>query len=437
MPSRDRRFDVAIIGAGTAGAGAAWQCARRGLRTVCLEARSLDQAGARWVNGVARWLLDAAEIPPPNGDELRGEDGRFHLIAGYGPERVIIPERGVLELDMRLLVARLQAMGAEAGVELRGGVRVLGLDGDRLDTSEGPIRAEVVVDASGLAGAKLLETPPIGREHVCAAAQAVHAVVDRSAAHRYFAQHRVPEGEALCFTGVAGGYSILNLRLEGDSINILTGSIPADGHPSGRMMLDRFVAEHPWIGAEQFGGARAIPIRRPFDRLAEGRVALLGDAGSQVFSAHGSGIGVGLVAGRILADALAAGEGMSGYERRFMREHGGLLAAYDIFRRYSQRLTVDDLAALMRAGLLDAASAAAGTSQRWPALDLRSGRAKLEGLTRAPDQALRLAGVGARMAAVAGLYRAYPDDPRRLHLWSRAVARLVGDPAPDIIDRAA
>ncbi|MFO7562449.1 MAG: FAD-dependent oxidoreductase [Enhygromyxa sp.] len=40
------RFDVAIIGAGTAGAGAAWQCARRGLRVVCLDARPLAEAGA-------------------------------------------------------------------------------------------------------------------------------------------------------------------------------------------------------------------------------------------------------------------------------------------------------------------------------------------------------------------------------------------------------
>ena len=164
------RFDVAIVGAGTAGAGAAWQCARRGLRVVCLDARPLAEAGARWVNGVARWLLEAAEIPLPRGEELRGEDGPFHLIAGWGPERVIIRERGVLELDMRLLVERLQAMAVNAGAELRGGVRVLGRVGDRLDTSDGPLRADVFIDASGLAGARLLDTPTVARAHLCAAA---------------------------------------------------------------------------------------------------------------------------------------------------------------------------------------------------------------------------------------------------------------------------
>jgi flavin-dependent dehydrogenase len=435
MLPADMRHDVVIVGTGTAGAGAAWQCARRGLRVLCIDARPLAEAGARWVNGVARWLLDAAEIPLPTGEELRGEDGPFHLIAGWGPERVIMRERGVLELDMRRLVERLQGMAANAGAELRGSVRVLGLDGDRLATSDGPLHADVIVDASGLAGARMVKTPTIAREHLCAAAQAVHAVVDSKAARAWFERHEVPEGQALCFTGIAGGYSIILARLEGDEISILTGSIPADGQPSGRALLDHFVAEHPWIGSERFGGSRAIPIRRPFDQLVHGRVALLGDAGSQVFSAHGSGIGVGLLAGRMLAEALAQGGGLPAYQRRFQREQGGVLAAYDVFRRYSQRLRVDELATLMRVGLLDAESSTAGASQRLPTLDLQGAIAKLEALTRAPTQAIALAQVGARMAAVAGLHRVYPDKPEHLWPWSQAIARIVGDPEPDVTRR--
>ncbi|KIG19027.1 hypothetical protein DB30_05931 [Enhygromyxa salina] len=68
------RFDIAIVGAGTAGAGAAWQCARRGMRVVCVDSRPLAEAGARWVNGVATWLLDAAEIPTIAPAGQRGGD---------------------------------------------------------------------------------------------------------------------------------------------------------------------------------------------------------------------------------------------------------------------------------------------------------------------------------------------------------------------------
>jgi flavin-dependent dehydrogenase len=430
------RFDVAIVGAGTAGAAAAWQCAKRGMRVVCLDARPLGEAGARWINGVPLWQLDEAGIPRPTGAELLADDPPLHLVAGWGPERVVLRGRGVVELDMRELVARLQSLAREADVELRGGVRVLGLAGDRLETSDGPLRAAVIVDASGLAGPELAPRPVIAREHLCAAAQAVHAIVDLPAARDWFAQHEVPEGDALCFTGIAGGYSIINVRLEGDTLGILTGSVPADGHPSGRTLLDRFVAEHPWIGPAQFGGARAIPLRRPFDRLVHGRVALLGDAASQVFSAHGSGIGIGLLAGRLLAESLAAGR-PAHYERRFLREHGGLLAGYDIFRRFSQRLSADDLARMMQVGLLDATSALAGTAQRWPSpfgYPAAALASKLAGLSRAPALALALARVGARMAEIAALYRVYPgaDLAGPAKVWSRAVARIVGDPAPDL-----
>jgi flavin-dependent dehydrogenase len=398
-----------------------------------VDTRPLAEAGARWVNGVATWLLDAAQIPEPKPEQQRGGDGRFHLLAGWGPERVIMRGRGVVELDMRMLVAQLQGLAQSAGADLRGDVRVHGLTGDRLDTSVGPLHADVILDASGLAGARLVATPVVGRQHICAAAQAVHAVVDLPAARAFFARHEVAEGETLCFAGVAGGYSIVNARLEGDEISILTGSIPADGHPSGRALLDRFVADQAWIGAEQFGGARAIPIRRPFDRLVHGRVALIGDAGCQVFSAHGSGIGVGLLAGHMLGDALAYGDGIVGYERRFLREHGGLLAAYDVFRRHSQGLTIADLQTLMRAGLLDAEASAAGAAQRWPRLGLASLGAKLQALGREPEHALALAAVGVRMAAVAALYRAYPVTAGGLRAWSLAVARVVGDATPDIV----
>jgi flavin-dependent dehydrogenase len=433
--ARRMQFDVAIVGAGTAGAGAAWQCAKRGMRVLCLDAGPLDQAGARWVNGVPLWQLDAAEVPRPTGAELLGEDPPLHLVAGWGPERVVVAGRGVVELDMRELVARLQSLAWQSGAELRGGVRVLGLAEDRLETSDGPVHAEVIVDASGLAGARLAPRPRIAREHLCAAAQAVHAITDLQAARDWFARHEVPEGDALCFAGIAGGYSILNVRLHGDTLSILTGSIPAEGHPSGRALIDRFISEHAWVGTEQFGGARAIPIRRPFDRLAHARVALLGDAASQVFSAHGSGIGFGLIAGRMLAEALARGHGLPGYERAFLREHGGLLAGYDIFRRFSQHLPVADLARLMQVGLLDAQSSLAGAAQRWPArFDQVDAKNKLEGLTRAPAQAVALARVGARMAEVAGLYRVYPGSAAGwpAKLWSRAVARIVGDARPDL-----
>ncbi len=420
------RVDVFIAGAGTAGAAAAGSAASRGLRVLCVDRALLDSAGAFWLNGVSRDAFRLAEVPLPEGSEVRGGDAAFHMLAGYGPERLVVRDHGVLDVDMRLLVARLQRRAREAGAMLEGVVEVLGVDRDRVHTSRGVVRADVIVDASGLAGARLLNQPRTPPRDLCAAAQAVHAIDDRAGAEAFLARHGAAHGEPLCFTGIAGGYSILNVRVHGDEVAILTGSIPADGHPAGRSLIERFVADEPWVGARHTGGHRAIPLGRPHDVLARGRIAAIGDAARQVFSAHGSGIGAGMVAGHMLASSVAEGGGLDAYAVGWMRRYGGLFAAYDLFRRFSQDLPLAALRQLMSAGLMDSESAGAALGQRFP----RPTAARLLGLApalaRTPALVPSLSGLAGRVAVVGGLYRRYPRDPSARRPWARRVARVCG-----------
>ena len=358
-------FDLAIVGAGTAGAALALHAVRAGLRVVCVDRRRLEGAGARWINGVPRWMFAEAGLAEPQGDERVGYGHPFHLVAGYGLARVVVRSHDVLDVDMRRLVERLQQGAREAGADLRGEVTVHGLAEGVLATSAGPLRARWFVDASGLAGARLLQQVRPAPSDVCTAAQEVRVVRDPVAARGFFDAQGVTPGSTLCFTAVARGYSIVNVRLDGDRVSLLTGSIAGSGHPGGAKLLSSFVARHPWIGQTLFGGARAIPLAMPRE-LARGHVALLGDAGSQVFSAHGSGIGVGLVAAKQLADALARGEGPAGYAGAFRRRWGLLMRTYDVFRRFSQRLGPRQVALLMRAGIINEKSARTALEQRLP-----------------------------------------------------------------------
>jgi len=426
------RADVVIVGAGTAGAAAALQCAQRGLSVVCLERGALGGAGARWVNGVAASAFAAAGIAEPCGDERRGGGGAFHLVAGYGPQRVTIRDHGVLEVDMRLLVSRLQAAALEAGATLLADVDVRGVDGENVRTSAGRVRADWIVDASGLAGARLLEQPRVDVRHICAAAQHVREVVDHAGARAFCEQHRAGLDEVVCFAGVAGGYSIINVRYDGETVSILTGSIPGAGYPSGAAMLRDFAAQHPWIGPRIFGGERAIPVRRPFDRIAAGRVAAIGDAACQVFSAHGSGIGPGMVAARALADALAAGRGVDGYAVEWQRAYGGLLASFDLFRRLSQTLALDQLEYLIEQGVMDAELVRGGMAQEYPRPRLAAAPNQLRALAGEPRLAARFADMAARMIAVRGLYARYPRRASGLRVWSRLVAGVFGEAADQL-----
>lgn len=418
--------DVVVVGAGTSGATASALLAERGLRVICIERRALAEAGARWINGVPRAAFAEAGVALPETGESHGAPVPFHLVTPHG--RATVPEHDVLDVDMRRLVARLQARAARAGAELREGVTVRGRDGDRLDTSHGPLRARWIVDASGLAGARLLAQPRVAPSDLCAAAQEVREVTDVDAARAFFAEHGVRAGEILGLVGVAGGFSVLNVRLHhgGATVGILTGSIPALGFPSGRAMLDAFVARQPWIGARVFGGSGAIPLRRPHDRLADDRVALLGDAGCQVFPAHGSGIAAGMIAARVLADTLAAGGSLRDYEVAWHRRHGGVIAFFDVFRRWNQGVDAATLGQVLGLGLVDADTLRAGLDQTLPRPSLRSVVGALRVMAGRPALAGQLALTAARSGAARALYAAYPRRAADVPAWSRRVDWVLG-----------
>jgi len=419
-------FDLAVLGCGTAGAAVAAFAAQAGLSVVAVDRSPLAEAGARWVNGVPRWAYEVSGLGAPRKAEHRGGDQPFHLVAGWGGRRLVLEDHGVLEIDMRGLVSRLQNAARDADAVLMGNERVVAVEGDEIRLASSALRARHVVDASGLTGVGLLGGPAVAREDLCVAAQEVRGVGDRQAAEAFFARHEVPVGQTLCFTGVAGGYSIVNVALHGDELAILTGSIPALGHASGPALVERFAAEHRWVGPRLFGGSRAIPLRRPREVLARGNYARIGDAACQVFCAHGSGIGVQLVAARALADTLAADRPLHSWAVDFMRTYGGRLAASDQFARFSRSLTVEDTAGLMAAGLVPASVASAELGQRevLPRLG-EVGRLAL-GATRQVGVLRRLAPVGLRMARLRRLHGQYPSDPADLPAWSRRVASVLG-----------
>jgi flavin-dependent dehydrogenase len=432
-PPRDDA-DVVVVGLGTAGAAVTAFLAERGLRVIALDRRPLDEAGARWVNGVPARAFRDAGVAEPTDDELIGRSVPFHAIAGSGAgaARLVIRDHDVLEVDMRGLVARLQARARLAGADLRGGVALTGhaeaSDRVTLRTAGGPLTARHVIDASGLAGPNVLGYPAPAREHLCAAAQEVHALADPAGAAAFFADQGVPLGDVLGLLGVAGGFSVLNVRVHHGVVGILTGSIPALGHPSGKALLDEFIANNPWIGPKLYGGSAAIPLRRPHARLASDRIAALGDAASQVFAAHGSGIGAGLVAARLLADLIADGQPLRAYEVAWQRTHGGLFAYFDAVRRWSQRQSGETLRGFLADGLADEGLLRAGLDQAFPTLDLKVLPGKLRALLAAPRLAADLAATVARATALRALYARYPDDVRDVPAWERRVDWLLERP---------
>ena len=414
--------DVLVVGAGSAGAAAALALARDGRSVMLVDKRQRGTTGARWVNAIPRWCFERSGFGAPRASALfvshaPGEDRAMHLVAPGGKARVVMRGVDVLHVDMRALVGDLVDRAEAAGALLRRGrVADVAVEGGRAravsfedGSARFTVRARLIVDASGIGGAVRRRVGVLSRacpdaepRDRCVAAQAQYEVRDRGALSAFLSRHGLRPGDDVAFSGVAGGYSTLTLftRKDLSEVGVLAGSIPSLGVLDGGALLDRFIADAPFLGARIYGGRGAIPLRRPYTTLGAGAVALVGDAACQVYSSHGSGVGIGLLAARALADAVRphddAGrrEALEAYGRRFRGAHGGLLAASDAFRRHVQGLGPGDLDRMLGAGLLDESLASAAIEQR-PA------RPDLAFLLAAPTRVARSPGAAARFLPLA------------------------------------
>jgi flavin-dependent dehydrogenase len=449
-------FDAIVLGAGTAGAATALHLARHSFSVALIDHRAPSKAGARWVNGVPLWMFDAAGIDRPRSPELRAH-GAFVVHGVGGHQHIRLDAAPVHPVDMRLLVERLHAEAVQEGVTLLAPAHMLSLSHDAdgrpvaLELAHGgrrrTLRAALFVDASGLGAALRARTPalgmhcpPVPRQHLCSAAQAVHTVGDLAGARAALDAAGAHLGDVICTLGLDGGYSTANYAVDAHGhVDLLAGAIAEPGRRSGPAILAGLRKQHPWIGERVFGGAGAIPLRRPYDRLTAPGLALVGNAACQVFAAHGSGIGIGMIAARMLAEAVSGYEdpgsakALWGYQARFHRKWGGLLAGYDLFRRATQALTGEEADQLMHAGLVTPENMHAALDERLVLPQLGELFQLGGGALKRPRLTARFAHTMPRLPLLLAHYRRYPARPdlAALRKWSRTVARLFAE-APDL-----
>lgn len=456
MPSS---FDVVVVGAGTAGANAAYQFARRGRKVLLVERRPAHLAGAQWNNGVLDRHFHRAGLEPPSGPERASEGGAVHLRATdprIGPDLHVSPTVGA---DMALLGDRLRGLALGAGAELidqvdtidvhvearNGRIRSLALRRD--GALPRPVTAALIVDASGRRGvirrhaAHLTRwCPTLRTDELCSASDVHHEITDAGAAKDFLSRHGAEPGDAVTFVGTHGGFSTTAITVSADveHVGILVGCLANGRYSTGPRMVAEVLEKEAWIGARTKGGSGVIPLRRPFARFTAPGIALVGDAACQVFPAHGSGIGIGLIAGTMLAEGVADADDPGDadtlwrrYQAPFQHRYGGDLAGFDALRRATTRLGAVGVDGLVRSGVMDGSTAQAGLDQRWatppPAQALRSaGR-----LLRNP----RLAAVMLPSLARAQTARAWAahhpaeQDVEALARWEGRMQRILG-PVP-------
>jgi len=281
-------YDVAIVGGGPAGAVAARAAARAGARVLVVE--RAPRRPPRCTGLVGAPFLDLVAVPP------------CLVLREVRAVRVCAPGGGVLEfraaepkgyvLDRGGLDRWLLDRAAEAGATVRCPAAAVGVAGQVLHTTAGPVEFGVLVAADGAMSAVRRWAGLSPSAEVVVGVQAIVAAASPEGGDEV----EVHVGNELA----PGGFAWVVPAEEG---TVRAGLLT----PAGRgaySLLDRFLA-HRFPGervVRREGGL--IPLG-PAPCTAGPRVLLVGDAAGQVKPLSGGGLLFGAIAARIAGEVAA------------------------------------------------------------------------------------------------------------------------------------
>ncbi|MFO0931816.1 MAG: lycopene cyclase family protein [Planctomycetota bacterium] len=294
------RADLAVLGAGPAGAACALAAAQRGLAVIVFDPRRAptDAPCGEGIMPSGVDVLRALGLGAAT-DEGRPFDGVRHVVAGAAPLAIDLPRPG-LAVRRPHLLAHLDRALADAGVtRTHATAQAVRTDaGFRVTSAEGDVKVRAVVGADGTAGAGL---PGL-------------AYPDRSRPpSRFGLRARFTERRPLDRVEVHFGHGceVYLTPLPGAVVNVavLFERPPADARgPEG--LLAAALARHP-AAAERLGDVVTPPEGRPILRRVPRPVAahgafLAGDAAGAVDPIVGCGVSIALRTGVCAARAATA-----------------------------------------------------------------------------------------------------------------------------------
>ena len=446
------KFDVVIVGAGPAGCLAARDLARSGLKVGLFDESGKKTLGKPVVVEVENTMLQRVGVPAPGDNEIPYHTKKYRMFSPAGEEILTVNgDHPSISLQLDRFARRLLADAEKAGAKFFGGHRALDpiVEGSRVQGAvfrTGNRRkkavAPLVIDATGFRSALVRKLPPdLGMEFVDEVNDVVEAEnylyrIRRKEAERAVREGRQGDEEIWFNIGSFGAYSteFAHLSLSRGRAYILVGRKAGGDGPSIAEMVSGHKKRLGYYGRKITGGRGDIRIRRSLGRLVTEGFMVVGEAACQVIPINGSGVSSALLAGHLAARAAARAlhnsgpstAALWGYPRQYQQERGGLLASFDVVRRTMEKLTADQVSALMNDGIMQAEDLLNSMVPRSMTYSPGSVPGRLAGLIRNPDLIPPIARMVLVNVAVGRHYSRYPEayDPVTFAAWRKKEKRL-------------
>ncbi len=318
-------FDAVVVGAGPAGSTSAYHLASAGRRVLLVDKARFprDKPCGGGVTMRAARLLPCS-IDAVVEDEVDRLEVRFRYRSAFERKG---KQTFALMTQRRRLDAHLAEQAARVGADFRDAVKVTDVrrenGGVALAVDGIEIGARTLVVADGANGTT---SRALGLD-----GDVVHGVaLEGNVSYEKASRERFTRTMMLELGEVAGGYGWVFPK--GDHINVGVGGWDSEG-PRLRAHLDRLCREHGLdpSDATDLRGYR-LPMRKPGKRIAEGPIALVGDAGGLLDPFSGDGMYEGFASARLAAAAIddfleGRAAGLEPYATAIDRAIGPLTAA--------------------------------------------------------------------------------------------------------------
>jgi geranylgeranyl reductase family protein len=434
------KFDVIVIGAGTAGCLAAKTTAEAGLKVCLIERKRREEIGEKICgDALGEHHLKTLGLEKPQGGEL---EKRIEGVKIYSPdlETVFTIEEedfvGYL-LNRRLFGQWLLKKALDNNAVLLDNTQCLepiiekgfvtGVLAKNLETGRKThLRGKVTLDGSGFLAVIRRKLPKemrieneVANEDVEACYREIRQLKQEAEntnyCEIYLNQNVTPGGYSWIFPK---GSAKVNAGL-GIS---MWSNFPNPKHQFYKYVLTKSLFEGSLLLSS---GAWYDPTRKPLDNMVGNGVAVLGDAACLVNPIHGGGIGPsmlsGYLAGKTIIEALEKGDvsqkSLWPYNRKYMEMYGTKQAGLDIFRLLLLTSQDVDISYGMKFKLLteeDILRASLGEEFRLNITE--TAKRVFRGLKRIRFlNKLRLA--ANMMKQVKAHYRSYPETPENFEKW--------------------